>query len=106
MKIKNSFFARVISLCLLLTLVVMSGVGAITVNAAEPIESNDVATLMTATSRDNSTFASKNLVTNEETYYNLYSGGKMIDLSEEAEIAALNNSTVTSKTFCKNTISI
>ena len=75
----------------------MSGVGAITVNAAEPIESNDVATLMTATSRDNSTFASKNLVTNEETYYNLYSGGKMIDLSEEAEIAALNNSTVTSK---------
>ena len=97
MKIKNNFFARVISLCLLLTLVVMSGVGAITVSAAAPIESNNVATLLTETSKDNSTFASKNLITNEETYYNLYSEGKMIDLSEEAEIAALNSSNVTSK---------
>lgn len=94
MKIKNAFLSRLLSCCLLLALVFTSGVGVISANAAEAIDTGSSISLMETTQTE-STFASKNQITGEETFYNLYNNGVMVDLSEEAEMAAMSSDETT-----------
>lgn len=84
MKIKNAFIARLLSCCLLVALVLTSGLGAISANAAEAPNIDNSISYAEAT-RSESTFASKNHITGEEKFYNLYNNGIKVDLSEEAE---------------------
>lgn len=91
MKIKNVFLARLLSCCLLVALVFTSGVGVISANAAAAIDTENPISVV-ETSRSESTFASMNQITGEESFYNLYNNGVKVDLSEEAEEAARSSS--------------
>lgn len=90
MKIRNAFFAKAFACCLLLALVFTCGVGSVSANAAEIIDTRNAISSM-ETAQTESTFASKDQITGKETFYNLYNDGVKVDLSEAAEIAAINS---------------
>ncbi len=90
MKNKNNFIKKLISYYLLITLIVTSESVIIAANAEESIEINNIISY-NETDQSDASFASKNLITGEETFYNLYNNGTIIDLSEDDEFNEMNS---------------
>lgn len=93
---KKCFLKKGVAFLLLVTLAFICGIGTIPVNAAEHMNTNNKSSYM-ETNKDEAVFVSKNVTTREETFYNIYSNKIAVDISNESDLATLNNGNIESK---------
>ncbi len=89
---KTKVFKKAISLFMIISLIAACGIGSIPSYALEKIDDSSMVMERESSSKNNSEFASKDLSSGEEIFYNMYKGSEKLDLSEETELSLYSDS--------------